>query len=145
MSELEWIERTLLAAGLVSPGRLAAWTQGWQRETSLLRHLVARGVLDSAAARTIGAVIQGYVQMAPDTVVRLFRGGEADVPADMPQKPGPATREPSRREPAPRHAPPAGRVRTRQSDGPGDMSLGTSAAPASASAPTLQETSPARA
>lgn len=143
MAELEWIERTLLAAGLISPGRLAMWLHGWQRDGSLLRHLVARGVLDSTAARTIAAVIQGYVQMTPEAVVRLFRATDGDVTADMPEEPGPARERAS--EPPPRHAPPAARVATRRLDVSRDMSSGTLAAPAplpaSASAPTIPETS----
>lgn len=93
MSELEWLQRTLIEPGLLAPARLEAWLRDWRRETSLLRHLVALGVLDSAAAHTFAAVIQGYVQMHPAKVLGLFRGAAADVPADMSPRPGAETQE----------------------------------------------------
>ena len=97
MSELEWLQRTLIDPGLLAPARLEAWLRDWRKETSLLRHLVALGVLDSAAARTVAAVVQGYVQMPPATALHLFRVAETDVPADMSPRTGAQTRE----EPAP--------------------------------------------
>ena len=101
MSELEWLQRTLIDPGLLAPARLEAWLRDWRRETSLLRHLVALGVLDSAAARTVAAVVQGYVQMPPATVLRLFRAAETDVPTDMSPRTGAQTRdEPARATPS---------------------------------------------
>jgi len=101
MSELEWLQRTLIEPGLLAPARLEAWLRDWPKETSLLRHLVALGVLDSTAARAVAAVVQGYVQMPPATVLRLFRGVVSDVPENM----SPRTGEEPQPEPAPAATP----------------------------------------
>jgi len=81
-AELEFLQRTLVDAGLLAPEQLDAWREGWPGHGSFFAHLVERGVLGKADAGTLGAVFKGYVRLAPAGLLGLFKlGAPADPPA----------------------------------------------------------------
>lgn len=77
-AELEFLQRTLVDAGLLAPEQLDAWREGWPGHGSFFAHLVERGVLGKADAGTLGAVFKGYVRLAPAGLLGLFKLGAPD-------------------------------------------------------------------